>query len=255
MSISSQTARPITASDDDRAPIVRLEDVTKTYGQGDLTVHALNGVSVNIAPGEFAAVAGPSGSGKTTMLNLISGLDKPSSGRVFVEDREVGEMSSGELSKLRLQRIGFVFQAYNLLPVLTAYENAEYVLMLQGLAAKERRERVMGILNQVGLEGMESRYPREMSGGQQQRVAIARAIASEPALILADEPTANVDSKTGGALLDLMGILNEEKGISFLFSSHDQNVLNRARRLITLKDGVIDGDGRPEEHDEIDTGA
>ncbi len=255
MTISSKETPNASKSRSETAPIVRLEDVTKTYGQGDLTVHALRGVSLGIAPGEFAAVAGPSGSGKTTMLNLISGLDKPSSGRVFVEDREVGGMSSGDLSKLRLQRIGFVFQAYNLLPVLTAYENAEYVLMLQGMAAGERRERVMAILKQVGLEGMEKRFPREMSGGQQQRVAIARAIASEPALILADEPTANVDSKTGGALLDLMAGLNEEKGISFLFSSHDQNVLTRARRLITLKDGVIDGDGRPEEHDGIETGA
>ena len=255
MSIASPTQRATEPVSDGRAPIVRLEEVTKTYGQGDILVHALRGVSLQIAPGEFAAVAGPSGSGKTTMLNLISGLDRPSAGRVFVEDREVADMSSGELSRLRLMRIGFVFQAYNLLPVLTAYENAEYVLMLQGVSASERRERVMAILKQVGLEGMERRFPREMSGGQQQRVAIARAIASEPALILADEPTANVDSKTGGALLDLMGALNEEKGISFLFSSHDQNVLTRARRLITLKDGVIDGDGHPDEHDEIDTGA
>ena len=245
MSIASPIQHSTESVSDGRAPIVRLEEVTKTYGQGDIVVHALRGVSLQIASGEFAAVAGPSGSGKTTMLNLISGLDRPTAGRVFVEDREVGKMSGGELSKLRLHRIGFVFQAYNLLPVLTAYENAEYVLMLQGVSAAERRERVMAILKQVGLEGMEQRFPREMSGGQQQRVAIARAIASEPALILADEPTANVDSKTGGALLDLMGALNADKGISFLFSSHDQNVLTRARRLITLKDGVIDGDGRP----------
>ena len=222
--------------------ILQLRQVTRDYGQGDVVVHALRGIDLSIAKGEFAAVAGPSGSGKTTMLNIISGLDKPSAGQVFVEGREVTDMSSGELSKLRLRRIGFVFQAYNLMPVLTAYENAEYVLMLQGVSLTERRARVMDILKHVGLEGMEHRFPREMSGGQQQRVAIARAIASEPALVLADEPTANVDSKTGGALLDLMSALNEEKGVTFLFSSHDENVLSRARRLITLHDGVIDRD-------------
>ena len=232
--------------------IVNLHNVTKDYGQGDVVVHALRGVDLQIAGGEFAAVAGPSGSGKTTMLNIISGLDKPSGGRVFVEGREVTGMGGSKLSRLRLERIGFVFQAYNLMPVLTAYENAEYVLMLQGVPSSERRERVMAILKQVGLEGMEHRFPRELSGGQQQRVAIARAIASEPALVLADEPTANVDSKTGTALLELMKELNEEKGVTFLFSSHDPNVLTRARRLITLKDGAINGDGRPDEHlDEV----
>jgi putative ABC transport system ATP-binding protein len=228
--------------------IVKLQNVTKDYGQGDVIVHALRGIDLQIAAGEFAAVAGPSGSGKTTMLNIISGLDKPSGGHVFVEDREVTDMSGSKLSRLRLERIGFVFQAYNLMPVLTAFENAEYVLMLQGMPADERRDRVMAILKQVGLFGLEHRFPRELSGGQQQRVAIARAIASEPALILADEPTANVDSKTGTALLDLMLELNEEKGVTFLFSSHDQNVLTRAKRLITLKDGAINGDGRPDEH-------
>ncbi len=232
--------------------IVSLRNVTKDYGQGDVVVHALRGIDLEIAAGEFAAVAGPSGSGKTTMLNIISGLDKPSGGRVFVEGQEVTDMSGSKLSRLRLRRIGFVFQAYNLMPVLTAYENAEYVLMLQGMPSSERRERVMAILKQVGLEGMEHRFPRELSGGQQQRVAIARAIASEPALVLADEPTANLDSKTGTALLDLMLKLNEEKGVTFLFSSHDQNVLTRAKRLITLKDGAVNGDGRPSEHlDEI----
>ncbi|MFC1654468.1 ABC transporter ATP-binding protein, partial [Myxococcota bacterium] len=202
------------------AAIVQLEGVTKDYGQGDVTVHALRGVDLSIQKGDLAAVAGPSGSGKTTLLNVISGLDTPSAGRVWVDGKEVTKMSRSKLSKLRLMRIGFVFQAYNLIPVLTAIENAEYVLMLQGMPTKERRELVMGLLKQVGLEGMEKRFPRELSGGQQQRVAIARAIAAQPALVLADEPTANVDSKTAAALLDLMVRLNEEQQATFLFSTH-----------------------------------
>jgi putative ABC transport system ATP-binding protein len=223
-----------------------MEGVTKNYGQGDVIVHALRGVSLSIQKGDLAAVAGPSGSGKTTLLNVISGLDTPSGGSVWVDGKEVTKMSRSKLSKLRLMRIGFVFQAYNLIPVLTAYENAEYVLMLQGMPTKERRERVMGLLKQVGLEGMEKRFPRELSGGQQQRVAIARAIAAQPALVLADEPTANVDSKTAASLLDLMVRLNEEQQATFLFSTHDQNVMKRSKRLILLKDGMIDQNGKPE---------
>jgi putative ABC transport system ATP-binding protein len=226
--------------------IVQLEGVTKDYGQGNVIVHALRGVDLTIQKGDLAAVAGPSGSGKTTLLNVISGLDTPSAGRVWVDGKEVTKMSRSRLSKLRLNRIGFVFQAYNLIPVLTAYENAEYVLMLQGAPAKQRREKVMGLLRQVGLEGMEKRFPRELSGGQQQRVAIARAIAAQPALVLADEPTANVDSKTAAALLDLMVRLNEERQATFLFSTHDQNVMKRSKRLILLKDGMIDQNGKPE---------
>jgi len=226
--------------------IVQLEGVTKDYGQGNVTVHALRGVNLTIQKGDLAAVAGPSGSGKTTLLNVISGLDTPSGGKVWVDGKEVTRMSRSRLSKLRLNRIGFVFQAYNLIPVLTAYENAEYVLMLQGVPAKQRREKVMGLLRQVGLEGMEKRFPRELSGGQQQRVAIARAIAAQPALVLADEPTANVDSKTAAALLDLMVRLNEEQQATFLFSTHDQNVMKRSKRLILLKDGMIDQNGKPE---------
>jgi putative ABC transport system ATP-binding protein len=226
--------------------IVQLEGVTKDYGQGNVTVHALRGVDLTIQKGDLAAVAGPSGSGKTTLLNVISGLDTPSAGRVWVDGKEVTKMSRSRLSKLRLNRIGFVFQAYNLIPVLTAYENAEYVLMLQGAPAKDRREKVMGLLKQVGLEGMEKRFPRELSGGQQQRVAIARAIAAQPALVLADEPTANVDSKTAASLLDLMVRLNEEQQATFLFSTHDQNVMKRSKRLILLKDGMIDQNGKPE---------
>jgi len=226
--------------------IVKCEAVEKDYGQGDIVVHALRGVDLEIAAGEMAAVAGPSGSGKSTLLNVISGLDKPSQGRVTVAGHDLTGLNRSQMSKLRLERIGFVFQAYNLLPVLTAYENAEYVMMMQGVPHQQRRERVMGLLEQVGLEGMEQRYPRELSGGQQQRVAIARAIAAEPSLVLADEPTANLDSKTGGALMDLMGRLNEDKGITFLFSTHDRSVMKRAKRLILLRDGQIVENGTAE---------
>jgi len=221
--------------------IVKLVGVVKEYGAAASLVRALRGVDLEIDKGAFAAIAGPSGSGKTTLLNIISGLDTPGAGHVFVEGQEVTGMSGRALSRLRLRRIGFVFQAYNLMPVLTAFENAEYVLLMQGVAKAERRRRVMNVLGQVGLSGMEQRFPRELSGGQQQRVAIARAIVSEPALILADEPTANVDSTTAAGLLDLMTELNEDKGVTFVFSSHDPNVLKRAKRLIAMKDGALEG--------------
>ncbi|MEW5723671.1 MAG: ABC transporter ATP-binding protein, partial [Thermodesulfobacteriota bacterium] len=184
--------------------MVRLENVVKDYGHNAVITHALRGVDLTIETGEFTAMAGPSGSGKSTMLNLIGGLDRPTSGQVQVEGRDLTSLSATGLSILRRDRIGFIFQAFNLMPVLTAFENAEYVLMLQGRPLAERRERVMDLLDLVGLAGLENRFPRELSGGQQQRVAIARAIASEPALVLADEPTANVDSKTAAGLLDLM---------------------------------------------------
>ena len=222
--------------------IVRLEGVCKDYGDGEVVARALRGIDLEIRTGEFVAVAGPSGSGKSTLLNIISGLDRPTSGKVFIDGEEITDFSSGRLSTMRRRRIGFVFQAYNLVPVLTAYENAEYVLMLQGMSKQERRERVMELLQQVELGGLEDRFPRELSGGQQQRVAIARAIASEPGLVLADEPTANVDQKTATSLMDLMDALNRDKGVTFLFSSHDQNVIDRARRLLSLSDGEITGD-------------
>ena len=222
--------------------IVRMQGVTKDYGQGDITVHALRGVDLELGAGEFTAIAGPSGSGKTTLLNIISGLDKPTAGQAWVDGQEVTAMGAADLSRLRLNRIGFVFQAYNLMPVLTAFENAEYVLMMQGMPAAERREQVNAVLAKVGLGDMGHRYPRELSGGQQQRVAIARAIASRPALILADEPTANLDSTTSQGLLDLMVELNTELGITFVFSSHDPAVIERSRRLITLHDGAIADD-------------
>ncbi len=219
--------------------IVKLKKVTKDYGQGEVVVHALRGVDLTIQTGDFMAMAGPSGSGKSTLLNIIGGLDKPTSGDVEVEGRSILNLSRTQLSRLRRDRIGFIFQNYNLIPVLTAMENAEYVLMLQGVPTAKRREKVRALLHEVGLDGLENRFPRQLSGGQQQRVALARAVASEPALVLADEPTANVDSKTAGGLLDLMSRLNEEKGVTFLFSTHDRAVMKRARNLLFLRDGQI----------------
>ena len=225
------------------ATIVNLQEVTKDYGQGQALTHALRGVNLVIEPGEFTAMAGPSGSGKSTLLNIMGGLDRPTSGRVEVDGREISDLSNTELGLLRRDRLGFIFQSYNLIPVLTALENAEYVLMLQGIPTTERRARVREVLAEVGLEGLENRFPRQLSGGQQQREAIARAIVSEPALVLADEPTANVDSKTGTALLDLMHRLNEDKGVTFFFSTHEEAVMKRARRLLQLEDGVILNNG------------
>jgi putative ABC transport system ATP-binding protein len=222
--------------------IVGLEGVTKVYQDGKVAVPALRGIDLSIQKGEFVAVAGPSGSGKTTLLNIIGGLDQPTKGSVFLEGKYLGQMGRGELSRIRLNRIGFIFQSYNLIPVLTAFENAEFVLLLQKRTAKERRQRVANLLDEVGLSGLEDRFPREMSGGQQQRVAIARSIVPEPALVLADEPTANVDSQTASELLDLMERLNQMKDVTFLFSTHDPAVMERARRLITLKDGRVERD-------------
>ncbi len=222
--------------------IVKLEEITKIYQQGKVEVRAVDGLSLNIGKGDFAALCGPSGSGKTTVLNLIGGLDVPASGRVFLEDQDLATLSRSQVSNIRRDRLGFVFQAYNLIPVLTAYENAEFVLKLQGVPDRECRVRVMEILKEVGLEGLENRRPDEMSGGQQQRVAIARAIVTRPAIVLADEPTANVDSSTADALLDLMQQLNQGCGGTFLFSTHDRRVMDRARRLIRLRDGKIERD-------------
>ncbi|ATX79833.1 putative ABC transport system ATP-binding protein [Mariprofundus aestuarium] len=222
--------------------IVRMQDVVKTYRQGKVDVHAVNDVSLAIENGDFAVLCGPSGSGKTSILNLIGGLDIPSSGRIWVDEIDLSTLGKTELSEIRKNRIGFVFQAYNLIPVMTAYENAEFVLNLQGVGETECRERVMATLAAVGLEGLEGRRPDEMSGGQQQRVAIARAIVTNPAIVLADEPTANVDSHTAESLLDLMQKLNREQGITFLFSTHDQHVIDRARRIISIHDGKIESD-------------
>jgi putative ABC transport system ATP-binding protein len=220
--------------------------VRKVYGSGAVAVHALRGVELEIRAGEFTAMAGPSGSGKSTLLNLIGGLDQATEGQVEVDGRELGALSSAERTRLRRDRVGFVFQSYNLVPVLTALENAEYVLVLQGVAARERRDRVRALFAAVGLEGLEDRFPRELSGGQQQRVAIVRAIVAEPALVLADEPTANLDSETGRSLLDLMHGLHEDRGITFLFSTHDRMVMTRAERLLLLHDGRVVADGPPD---------
>ena len=222
--------------------VVELEDVTRVYRQGDQRVEALRGLTMAVRSGEFTAISGPSGSGKTTALNLIGALDTPTSGTVRLEGADLGTLSRQELSRLRRDRIGFVFQAYNLLPILSAYENAEIVMAVQGVAEAERRPRVMELLARVGLEGMEDRRPSELSGGQQQRVAIARAIAAGPAVVLADEPTANVDSATADALLEMMETLNREQQVTFLFSTHDPRVMARARRLVRLVDGRIEKD-------------
>ena len=218
---------------------IQLHNVSKHYTQGQVEVKAVDGLDLTIGRGEFTVLCGPSGSGKTTILNLIGALDVPTSGRVLLETRDLGQLSRSELSRVRRDRIGFVFQAYNLVPVLTAYENAEFVLALQNIPQEERQKRVMALLAEVGLAGLENRRPDELSGGQQQRVAIARAIVPNPAVVLADEPTANVDSATADTLLDLMERLNREKGITFLFSTHDQRVMDRARRIIRLQDGRL----------------
>jgi putative ABC transport system ATP-binding protein len=222
--------------------VVRTEHLDKIYQEGKVEVKALSDFNLQLHRGEFTALCGPSGSGKTTLLNLIGALDEPSAGRVILDGQDLAALSRTELSRLRRDRIGFVFQAYNLVPVLTAFENAEFVLALQGVAKKERRRRTMRILEEVGIGELADRRPDELSGGQQQRVAIARAIAPEPVIILADEPTANVDSATATGLLDLMERLNREKNVTFLFSTHDQRVISRARRLITLRDGELVAD-------------
>jgi putative ABC transport system ATP-binding protein len=223
--------------------IVELREVTRVYRQGDLDVHALRGLDLTIGRGEFTTLCGPSGSGKTTALNLIGALDRPTSGTVLLEGRDLGALDRRDLSRMRRDRIGFVFQAYNLMPVLTAYENAEIVMSLQEVPEESRRDRVMAILREVGLEGMENRRPDQLSGGQQQRVAIARAIVSKPAIVLADEPTANVDSETADNLLEIMERLNREHDVTFLFSTHDPRVMERARRVVRLVDGRVDSDG------------
>ncbi len=222
--------------------IVECVDVNKIYRQGRVKVQALTDVSLQIDKGEFLAVAGPSGSGKTTLLNMIGGLDLIDSGRIVVDGEAFETMSQSQLANLRLHKIGFVFQAYNLIPVLSAIENVEYVMLLQGLPSNERRAKARAILDDVGLEGKDNRRPAELSGGQQQRVAVARAIVSDPSIVLADEPTANLDSKTGQGLLEMMKHMNTEKKITFIFSTHDRMVMEYARRLVKLRDGRLVND-------------
>ena len=225
---------------------VKTEDVWKIFEQEAEEVQAVRGVTLTIEPGEFVAMAGPSGSGKTTLLNLIGGLTRPTRGGVWIAERDLTRMSSRELARLRLEKVGFIFQAYNLLPVLTALENAEFPLLLQGVNGDERRRRVMDLFEQTGLAGLEGRRPGKLSGGQQQRVAVIRAVVAEPALVLADEPTANLDSAASDRLLDMMEELNRQLGTTFLFATHDPRVMERARRLIRLVDGAVDSDERHE---------
>jgi putative ABC transport system ATP-binding protein len=220
--------------------VVRVEGVTKEYAMGRTVVKALRGVSLEIARGEFLCIAGPSGSGKTTLLNLIGCLDKPTSGRILIEGQDVSKLSPKELAWVRRRRLGFVFQTFNLVPVLTAYENIELPLLLLGVGAAERRRRVYALLEALGISELAHHHPDEMSGGQQQRVSIARALITEPALVLADEPTANLDSETGKAIIELMHELNKTHGTTFVFSTHDPKVMARASRLIHIRDGIID---------------
>ena len=227
---------------DQRPVIVELRGLTRAYEQRSGRVLALRGVDLSIRAGEFTTLMGPSGSGKTTLLNMIGALDRPTEGELFISGRSVGALSDHERAELRRDELGFIFQSYNLLPVLTAYENAEFVLLARGVPERERRAQVMELLKAVGLEGLENRKPTELSGGQQQRVAIARAMAGAPALILADEPTANLDSHTGASLIELMRRLNQERGVTFLFSTHDPQVMESARRVIRLVDGQVDQD-------------
>ena len=224
--------------------IVSVKGLTRNYQQGTHTVRALRGVDLQIEPGEFTALMGPSGSGKSTLLNHIGGLDEPTGGAVLVEGKDLAQMSRTARSDMRRDRLGFIFQAYNLIPVLTAAENAEFVLQLQGKSPAERRKRALETLAAVGLEGMADRRPNQLSGGQQQRVAVARAIAADPALVLADEPTANLDSKTSDALIETMKRLNEDLGVTFVFATHDPKVMEAARRVIHLVDGEIVEDQR-----------
>ncbi|MGB5624880.1 MAG: ABC transporter ATP-binding protein [Woeseiaceae bacterium] len=218
---------------------VRCVDLCKTYRQGDEDIKALDHVSIEIEPGGFVCLSAPSGGGKTTLLNAIGGLDMPDSGEVWVADQRIDQLSKGELAELRLSSIGFVFQAYNLIPVLTARENIEFVMQVQGVSAAKRAEKSMAILEEVGLKGLEDRRPAEMSGGQQQRVAVARAIVSRPALVLADEPTANLDSKTSDELMKLFTELNEHHNTTFVIATHDQRVMGYAKRLVRMLDGRI----------------
>ena len=219
--------------------LVECQNVRKTYQQGKVEVQAVRDVSFSVEEGGFVALCGPSGSGKTTTLNLIGGLDTADSGRVVVDGHDYAQMTQSQLASLRLKKVGFVFQAYNLIPVLSAVENVEFVMLLQGVPAEERRQKAVAMLDEVGLADKYHRRPSELSGGQQQRVAVARAIVSGPSIVLADEPTANLDSKTGIGLLEMMREMNQKRKVTFIFSTHDEDVMNFARRLIHIRDGLV----------------
>ena len=224
--------------------LIETRDLCRTFGSEETKVTALDHVSINIEEGEFTAIIGPSGSGKTTLLHLIGGLDEPNSGSVMLSGSNIADMSGNELSDFRRDHIGFIFQAFNLIPVLSAEENIEYIMLLQGVGAAERKKRVKEMLAMVELEGLGDRRPAHLSGGQQQRVAVARAMASNPDIILADEPTANLDSKTGISLLEVMRDLNQQRNMTFVFSTHDEKIMERATRLIHLQDGNVEQDAR-----------
>ncbi|MEM8966177.1 MAG: ABC transporter ATP-binding protein [Bacteroidota bacterium] len=223
-------------------PIIQTKKVTRVYDELAVPVRAVDGVSLTVEAGEFTALVGPSGSGKTTLLNLIGGLDHPTSGKVWVNGVDISAMKRNKLIDFRLHNIGFVFQAYNLIPVLTAKENVEFVMLLQKRPKEERERRVRELFREVDLEDRMDNRPSELSGGQQQRVAVARALASKPKFVLADEPTANLDSKSAENLLDMMARLNQEENMTFIFSTHDQRVIDRARRVVQLVDGQISSD-------------
>lgn len=227
--------------------IITTKQLEKIYEDVAVPVHAVNKVSLTIDEGEFVAVVGPSGSGKTTLLNIIGGLDSPTSGQVFIQGDEITRYKPNELIDFRLKNIGFIFQAYNLIPVLTAKENVEFIMLLQNWPKNERDQRAQDMLKAVGLEDRVNNRPNELSGGQQQRVAVARALASKPKFVLADEPTANLDSHSASNLLDIMERLNEEEKITFIFSTHDQRVIERAHRVITLEDGKVISDVKQEQ--------
>lgn len=222
--------------------IINVKNVRKTYRGNGVEVEAVRGIDLVINSGEFTAIVGPSGSGKTTFLNTISGLDTPTEGNIMLNGKDLRKMNGKELSDMRRDNIGFIFQSYNLIPVLTVEENIEYIMMLQNIVKPERKKRISKILEEVDLIGFEKRFPPQLSGGQQQRVAVARAMVSKPKLILADEPTANLDSKTSNSLLDMMKRLNMETNMTFLFSTHDPLIMEKADRVITLKDGKIESD-------------
>lgn len=224
--------------------IIKIKDLTKIYNASQVPVNAVNGISLEFEQGEFAAIVGPSGSGKTTLLNMLGGLDDPTSGSISIDSQSINKLSANERIKFRLQNIGFIFQAYNLIPVLTARENIEFIMELQKVPKAQREQRSMELLEAVGIPDKANIRPRQLSGGQQQRVAVARALASKPKFILADEPTANLDSKSTEVLLDIMEKLNREENITFIFSTHDARVVKKARRVITIEDGQVKSDER-----------
>lgn len=222
--------------------VIKAENINKVYNENTIPVFALNGVNLDIQQGEFTAIVGPSGCGKTTLLNILGGLDHPTSGKVTIGKTAITELKDSELIDFRLRNIGFVFQAYNLIPVLTTLENVEFIMLLQKVNEKKRVARAMDLLQQMGIADKAAQRPAQLSGGQQQRVAVARALASKPQFVLADEPTANLDSKSTTALLEIMAKMNREEEATFVFSTHDQRVIDKARRIVTLEDGKIVSD-------------